>query len=206
MNFKKTSIMIKKSLLFISIAFMVFGCGISEQLNQMSNFAKCDFRISTVENIKLAGINVQQISSLSSLSILDAGKLSAAYLTGSLPINMLVNVDVKNPNTVKAAMSKLEWILTIDNKDMISGITEKYVEVAPNGGTAILPVGVSFDLLKVLKGESRENILNMGFNLVGSGNQPSRIGMKVKPSLKVGNVMIPAPSYISINKDFGGSK
>ncbi|MEI7597036.1 MAG: hypothetical protein WCK02_14915 [Bacteroidota bacterium] len=198
--------MIKKSIIFATIAILAFGCSVSEQLKQAANFSKCDFRISTVENIKLAGVNVQQIESLSKLSILDAAKLSTAYLSGSLPINMLVNVDVKNPNSIKAAINKLEWVLTIDNKEMINGVTEQYVEVAPNGGSTIMPINVSFDLLNVLKGEAKESILNMGFNLVGAGNRPSRIGMKVKPSIKVGNVLIPAPAFVSINKDFGGGK
>jgi hypothetical protein len=40
-------------------------------------------------------------------------------------------------------------------------------------------------------------------NLAGSGNRPSRITLKAKPSVVVGGVTFPYPDYITIQNDFG---
>jgi hypothetical protein len=100
-------------------------------------------------------------------------------------------------------MNGMEWIVLIDNIEMTRGQVSNRIEVMPNNQTAIMPLTLSFDLKKVLTGKSADAVANFGMNLAGSGNRPSRITLKAKPSVVVGGVTFPYPDYITIQNDFG---
>ena len=191
----------KKALFYFTIISLFSCCGLNKQLNEMSNFAKCEFRIKDVENTKIAKVNVQNKKSFSDLSILDAGMLTASLAKGTLPLDMTLNIDVKNPNSSEAAMNKMEWILLIDNIEMVRGALNQRVTIAPNGGIATLPLQISADLKSVLQ-KSTNEILNFGFGLAGMDNKPTRITLKIKPTIMIGNMPITYPGYISVSKDF----
>ncbi|MEI8203845.1 MAG: hypothetical protein WCH34_12565 [Bacteroidota bacterium] len=61
-------------LVLIFIVFTFSHCNIGEQLSQMANFTKCQFRIGTVNNITLAGVNVQKIQNYNQINTMDVIK------------------------------------------------------------------------------------------------------------------------------------
>ena len=155
-----------------------------------------------VSNINMAGVDVQNIKSYNDLKLTDGAKLFAAVASGTLPLNLTMNVEAKNPNTQKAALNKLDWILLIDNIEMTKGTTEKRMEIPPNG-TGIFPVQATTDLAKVLTGQSAKSIVNFGLNLAGIGSRPTRITLKAKPTVMVGSSPIVYPGYINIKSEYG---
>jgi hypothetical protein len=190
---KKLSVII-----IIVIAVVIASC---TQLQQMQNMAKCEFRIKNVENIQLADISIQDKNSYQDLSILDAAKITSVIAGGTLPLNLRLNVDVKNPNSTSAAMNKLEWILMIDDIQMLNGTSNQRVEIAPNG-TSTLPLDMRVNLKEVLSGESGNTLLNFAFNLADAGGAPTRITLKAKPTIMIGQFPLTYPGYINIKKDF----
>jgi len=187
----------------IVIIFLLLGsCDISKQISEMSTFAKCDFRLHTIENIELANIDIQQYKSYSDLNFLDIAAISLAVTKGALPLEFTLNVQGKNPNPKTAALNKMEWILFIDDIQIIEGVTDQRAEVPANGGVSTLPLNINANLLEVLSGESAEAVSNLAFNLAGQGNRPSRIMMKIKPSIMVGNNPVSYPGYISVKNEF----
>lgn len=192
----------KIKLLLLIVLFTVTSCDVLNDVAGMYNFTKCDFRLASINNITLAGINVQNITTLSGLTILDAAKLTAAVATNYFPLSFNLNVDVKNPNTKKAVMNGMEWILLIDNIEMTRGSLNNRIEVLPKNQST-MPINFTFDLKKVLSGKSADAITNFGLNLAGSGNRPTRVALKAKPSMLIGSVTVPYPDYITIRQDFG---
>ncbi len=189
---------------FIWIALVVLVATSCTQLKQMANFTKCEFRMNSVQNTTLAGVNVQQIQNYSDLNLLQIGKLTAAYASGSVPITMTINVDAQNPNDATAAMNRMDWILLIDGKELVTGTLNERVTIAPSGGTATIPVRISADLRKIMAKNSTEENINMGLGLVGGGNKPSpKLSLKIKPSLMVGSFTVPYPGYITLSTNFG---
>lgn len=179
---------------------MVVSC---TELQQLSSLAKCDFKLKSIENIQLAGINIQQKQSLSQVNAMDVVKLTSAYMSKNLPLSFNLNVDSRNPNPTKAALTALDWILQIDDIDMTHGILNKRIEIAPNGGVTTIPMNMNFDLFKVLTGKTKDAVLNFAFNLTGAGtNTPSRVTLKAKPTVMIGSVPIQYPGYISIKNTF----
>jgi hypothetical protein len=155
---------------------LVSACDVLNQVQQMANLTKCEFRLKTVDQLRLAGVNIQQIRQLSDLSLMDAAKITTAAMSGgSLPLNFTLNVEAKNPNTAVAGLNRLDWTLLIDDIEMVSGVNENRVQIPANGSTSIIPLTISIDLKQALKGKSGDAIANFGLNLAGAGNQPTRI-------------------------------
>ena len=75
-------------ILILTLTFVIFTnrCDVVQQTQQMANLVKCDFRIASVQNLNLAGVNIQNVQSLKSLNIMDAAKIMAAVAGNSFPL------------------------------------------------------------------------------------------------------------------------
>lgn len=187
-----------KSLIIISLTLILSSC---TQLQQLQNLAKCEFRLNSVENIRLAGVNIQDVKSLNQIGISDVAKLSAAYLGNNLPLDLKLNMDARNPNPTAAALSALDWIFLIDDIEMTRGNTNQRIQL-PASQTTTIPLLLNFDLKKVLSGKSQNALVNFALNIAGSGDKPTRLALKAKPTIQIGSVNIPYPSYLNIKTDF----
>ncbi len=191
-------------LLFASFMILSCRCGVVKQAKQMENLVKCDFRIADVQNVSLAGVNIQNKQNLNDLNLADAARISAAVAGSSLPLTFLLNLEGKNPNSSPAGMNKLDWMLFIDNFHMVSGSVITRFTIPPNNGTTMIPIMVSTDLKEVLQGKSLDAIANFAFNLAGAGNRPTRIMAKIQPTIMIGQTPLTYPGYITISTNFTG--
>lgn len=174
------------------------------QIRELSAFSKCEFRLATVQNTTLGGVNVQNVRSISDLNLMQAGRITAAYASGSLPLNLLLNIDVRNPNAATAALNNLDWILQIEGKDIVNGTVNERISIAPNGGVTTLPIRISADLRKIMDKNTTEENINLGLGLAGQGDRPSpKMTLKVKPSLQIGGATVRYPGYINVDTNFG---
>jgi Late embryogenesis abundant protein len=205
-HFNMITLMKRSTIFLLAIILTVpfMGCDVARQTQRATNLGKCDFRVLSAENINLAGINIQNSSSIESLNLMDAANIMAAMGRSTLPLSLQLNFEVRNPNKTAAGLNKLEWILFIDDIEMTSGSVDKPFTIPPNNGTAIIPIPVDMDLKPVLKGKSLDAIVNFGFNLAGMGNKPTRIKAKLKPTIMIGNSLLTYPGYISVNTEFSG--
>jgi LEA14-like dessication related protein len=190
------------SSLLITLSIFATGCDILEQAQKMVNFTNCQFKVQSVDNVQIAGINVQNIKTLNDLTVLDAAKVMAMVATNSFPLTFNLNLQAKNPNANAAGMNQLQWILLIDNIQMVSGNLNQSVNIPANNGVANIPLNIRVDLKQVLKGKSADAIMNFGLNLAGAGNKPTRITMKLKPTIMVGSYPLKYPDYITIGTEF----
>lgn len=186
----------------VLISFFINSCDVLEQAQQVALLTKCQFRLSSLQDTKLAGVNVQNKDSYADLSVIDATRIASAYATGSLPLSFVLNVEAKNPNSRAAGMSRLDWILLIDDLEVMNGITEKQITIPANGGTAVLPMELKIDLMKVLETKNVQSLANFGMNLAGVGNEPTRVTLKAKPTINIGSTPITYPGYITIENEF----
>jgi LEA14-like dessication related protein len=189
-------------LAFPAMIVLAAACSVIQQGQQMAALAKCDFRIQSVSNITLMGVNVQTIKSVSDLSLFDAQKLIRNVTASQVPLNATVNVQAKNPNDRTAGMTKLEWILFIDDIQMTQGNIAQNITIPPNNGEAVIPVNFSVDLKKVLQGKSGDALINFGLNLAGVGSKPTRFLIKLKPTIMIGSQGIVYPGYINVRTEY----
>ena len=189
-----------KYLFTVIVIMLISSCDVIQQATELTTFAKCKFKLNTIENINLAGVNVQKIKNYSKLNFMEIAKLTSAVTSGNLPLNFTLNLKVDNPNQKQAAMNRFDWILFIDDIEMNRGVTERRVEI-PSGEDAILPLQMTMNLKKVLKGKTLKTLINFGLNLADASNKPSRITIKAKPTIIIGGRAIPYPDFITIKSD-----
>jgi hypothetical protein len=188
------------SLILIIATFT--SCSVLQQTSEMKTFGKCEFRIESTRNMKLAGVNMQDKTTKSQLSLIDITKIGAAVASGSLPLTFELNIAAKNPNPGLAAMNKLDWILIIDDAEMTRGVLNQRVEI-PANSIAQFPVQINFDVMKSLNGKSADALINFALNLAGTGTRPTRIKLKAKPTILIGTTPVEYPGYITIRQEFG---
>jgi hypothetical protein len=188
---------------FLLLQLVFFNsCSVLKQTSEIASFTKCQFRIESARNMKLAGINIQDKTSLSDLSIMEMAKIGSVIASGTLPLTFDLNMQVKNPNPGTAAMNRLDWILIIDDIEMTRGLLNQRIEI-PANMVSEFPVSMNLDLMKSLSGKSGDALINFALNLTGSGSRPSRIKLKAKPTVMIGTTPIDYPGYITIKQEFG---
>lgn len=186
----------------ILIIAIFTSCSVLQQTSEITAFTKCEFRIESARNMKLAGVNIQDKHSMSDLSFMEVTKIGSILAGGTLPLTFDLNVQIKNPNPGMAAMNKLDWILNIDDIEMTRGVLNQRVEI-PANTVYDFPVAMTLDLMKSLSGKSGDALINFAINLSGTGCRPTRIKLKAKPTILIGSTPIGYPGYITIRQEFG---
>jgi len=194
---------------YVSVALLLWlviilsGCGVSRQVRQASSLATCDFRIRSVEKVTLAGVVLDDIKSINDLSFSDVALIMAGLASPVFPLSLQINVEVRNPNPTDAGLNRLEWILFIDDVQMTSGIVEEPF-IIPAMGVSVIPVAVGLDLKQVLSGKPADALLNFCMNLSGAGKTPTRVKIRLKPTILVAGTALKYPGYITVNTSYSG--
>lgn len=185
------------NILFLFLSVSLFSCSIARQIGEAKRFARCEFRMTTVKNLELGGVDIQHVRSIKDLNLGRAAKLTAALTEKTLPLSFDLNLEATNPNDKTAAMNRLEWRLFIDGREFVAGTLDHRIDVAPLSSTEF-PVHIHVDVKDVLRGESRDAILKLAFNLVGEGDQPSNVLLKIKPTVVVAGIEVDYPGYFDV--------
>jgi hypothetical protein len=201
---KKTFKPIPNTISVIIISAMFWGCSVQQQVRQAKNLINCDFRILSIENVDLAGVQLQGMSSMQDLNLADAAMIIKAFTAPIFPLNFQLNLEGKNPNATTAGLNKLEYILFLDDVQLTAGRLDKPFLIPANNGIATIPLEVKLDLKQLLSGKSFDALTNFGFNIAGMRNKPSRITAKIKPTILIGKSSLTYPGYITIKTEYSG--
>lgn len=190
----------KNKIIYASVFLGIFLTGCSA-LQMMQNFLKCDFRLAQVGNVQALGIDMTGKRSFSDFNLLDAGKVIQSLAGNQFMLNFVANVEARNPNAEPAGMNRMDWILMIDNKEVLNGTLNEPMKV-PANGTSTIPLNLSIDLKKIFANQGRDETLGLAFDLAGKGNNSNRIMLRVKPYINIGGAQIAYPGYLNIKKEF----
>lgn len=175
---------------------------LASQFGSVANLANCEFALKNVSDVSVAGVNVKNLTK-GNLSATDIVKLVAAYQSKQVPLNLNVNVDVKNPTQTQAAMTALDWILAIDGTDMANGVSSKNYTIKPSTTTTV-PLPVSTDLGQLFSQKGLDALKTFASSFTSEGIS-SKVGLRVRPSLSVGTTQVPFPNYITLEKKTGST-
>jgi hypothetical protein len=184
------------------LAVLVTSCA---TLQQIAALRSVDFQLDHVANVRVAGIDASSISSYSDLSIMDAARVGAAIARRELPLVFDLHVSAENPeeNPVTARLLRMQWTLLLDDTETISGLIEQELELPP-GQPRDIPVGISLDLFDFFE-RSGPDLFNLALNLMGVGNEPSRVAIRAMPTVNtaLGPISYPQPITI-VDRRVGG--
>lgn len=185
----------KRIVLVASLLVGVAGCAALQQLAALRNV---DFSIASVQNGRLAGIDLARLRDYSSLSTLDAGRIALALSRRELPFEFLVNVRALNPadNTVSARMIRLAWSLHLDERETISGVLDTTIVLAP-GTPGVIPMRMRLDLLEFFDG-SAQSLANIALSVAGQQADPTKVSIRALPTIEtpLGPMSYPSPVTI----------
>ena len=190
---------IKKALIVMFVTMGLASCDILTQVAQMANFANCTFNFNSVDQIQMLGVNLSKGMSKTDLNAMQLLSLANAISNRQLPVTFNVNLDVNNPNTIAAAMTKMDYILSLNGKQVISTTMNNAVNVPANSSSTVT-IPITTDLFQLFSGESADAIVNLAFKLAGASSDPVNVGLKVKPYINVNNQPLAYPDYITMNK------
>ena len=190
----------KKVIALIGLVVFFFSCDVAKQLAGTYALTQCKYDYNSISGLTLAGINLQNVSSISSLNPLSAANLLAAFSSssGSLPLSFTLNLDVSNSGVQTAILNNTNYILEIDGIEMTQGLFNQQLQIE-SGRKSVLPIAMAFDLKKVLSGKSLDAIKNLAFNFAGIGDATSNVTVKLKPSFVIGGSIVSLPDYIPVS-------
>ncbi len=190
---------LKNILMIVLVALGLVSCDVLNQVAQMANFANCTFNFNSVNQIQMLGIDLSKGMTKDNLNITQAISLAEALRNRRLPVNFSLNLDVNNPNPIAASMSKMDYIVSLNGKEVVSTTMSQNINVPANASNTI-SIPISTDLFQLFSGESADAIVNLAFKLAGASSNPVNVGIKVKPYINVGGRELAYPDYISMNK------
>jgi hypothetical protein len=191
------------AILFALALFAVAGCGVSRQVQEMKNFGKSKFRLVSVDSTKLAGVNVRNVNQVSDISLEDKARIVAAYAAGSLPLYAKLNLEAKNTTSQSASMNEFDWIMLLDGEEVATGTSHEQITL-PADSTVSVPFSlpVNTDVRKLASKGPRGAITNISLGLVDLSRNPTRLTLKIKPTIMLGNTPVKYPGYVTVNKEF----
>ena len=191
----------KKIVALFGVVVFFFSCDVAKQMaGAVTLLTQCKYVFNSITGLSIAGINLQNINSISSLNPLALANLLAAFSTssGSLPLNFTLNLDVTNTGDQAAVLSGIDYILAIDGLEMTQGLMKQQIQIGA-GKKALMPISMNFDLKKVMNGQTLDAIKNLAFNFAGIGNASSNVSLKLKPSFVLNGSTVTAPDFIPIS-------
>ena len=189
----------KKTLIILFVTMGLASCDVLTQVAQMANFANCKFNFDSVNNIQMLGVNLRKGMSKSDLNAAQLLSLTNAIMSKKLPVTFDVNVGVNNPNTIPASMTKMDYVVSLNGKEVISTTLNKSINVGANSNS-VVSIPITTDLFQLFSGESADAILNLAFKLAGASSDPVNVGLKVKPYVSINGQQLAYPDFISMNK------
>ena len=194
---------IKRTLIIIFVALGLSSCEVltqvANQAAQMYNLVNCTFDFNNVNNVQMLGINLNKGMTKNDLNVSQLLSLTNALINKSLPVSFNVNLDINNPNSIAAAMTKMDYVLTLNGKQVVSTTLNQGVNVPANSkGSVSIPI--TTDLFQLFSGESADAIVNLAFKLAGTSSEPVNVGLKVKPYININNQQLAYPDFITLNK------
>ena len=189
----------KRTLIILMVAIGLSSCNLLTQVAQMANFANCTFNFKNISDIQMLGIDLSKGMTKENLNVSQLLSLTNAVMSKRLPVTFNINLNVDNPNSIAASMGKMDYIVSLNGKEVVSTTLNKSINVPANSSN-IVTIPITTDLFQLFSGESADAIINLAFKLAGANSDPVNLGLKVKPYITINNSQLAYPNYITLYK------
>jgi len=181
----------------ISMIFLFTSCSVYET---MVNLSRLKFKLGTVNNFTLNGINLSDKNSLKDFSPLEILSLTQVITSGKLPAAFTLNVEAKNPNDgtggypkTNATIKSFPWRLQVDQTETISGNIGSPISVPGTGEITNIPLTMNLDLIEFFGNKGLDNLVNLALTLGGGEGSSSRVTLFATPTVSssLGDIKYP---------------
>lgn len=195
----------KKRLFFVimTLPLLFSQCSVNKQISQAKALGDCQYTIASADSIYLAGIDVRQLRKIEDINPARYPRLATGLLTRNVPLNARLNIDITNPTNKLAGINQLEYRILLAGQELFNGLLNQRIEVQPGGGKTRVPVRLNTNAYQLMTDDkTREAFTQLVQNLSGgSGTQPSKLTIKIKPTLDLLGKQVNYPGYITIDQE-----
>ncbi|MCQ2208053.1 MAG: LEA type 2 family protein [Paludibacteraceae bacterium] len=181
-------------------------CGVAAMLTcctsvtGLKNMADCKFKFHSVSDVKIGSVDLSNKQTYKSLKLTDVAELMAGYASKKLMLNMNVNMKVHNPNEQVAQLDGMDYILYIDDKQMLEGVTKDQMRIEANSD-ANYSLPVTLNLYDAVQDKKLQPMAEFALGLATDKADASRVKVAIKPFFTFGKDTVRFPSYITIGGD-----
>ena len=192
--------------LLLAAIFALQGCAaLNEMAAALANLQRLKFKVGSIRNFRILGLDIGGKSKLSDFSALDALRLVESYRSKKLPVDFVMDVLAVNPNDgtvgtrrTASTLTGLECRLLVDNKPTGTGNIDGPVEVPGMGQESVIPIRISLDLLEFFGDKRYEDLLQLALAVGGREGSPSRLALDAQPTVSTPVGPITYPGRITI--------
>ena len=188
---------------YVAAALLALGLIGCATLQEIAALRRVDFSLDRVDNVRIAGVRVDDKRSYSDLTATEVAKVAAAMLADEVPLDLVVHVSAANPpeNKVAARLVDLDWTLFLENRETVSGKLAG-THLLPPGETVDVPIGANLDLLKFFRGNARD-LFDLALALSGRGGASKEVRLEALPTVQTSMGPIRYPERIVIRRRVG---
>ncbi len=173
-----------------------------EKITEAFSALSCQFRVKSVSETRISGISIQNKTTVSEISAFDLLLIGSDLTAGKIPFAFNLNLEAKNPNDKNALLAAFDWILVVNDQELITGTLANPVTLPGGDAVTGITLPVETDLLALVPGGGLEDILNVALAVSGYNSKPGNVKVKIKPNLSVAGVSIPYGDYITVGVGF----
>lgn len=193
---------ISKLLTCIVLVLTLNACSVVNQIGSAFTLSQCEYTYNSVDNIQVAGLDLGNASTISISKIASLSTLLSGGLQ-TIPFNMTLNMNVKNPNSTVAALNSLDYSIELNDMELSEGKMDIPIRIEP-GQEAVLPISIGTDLKALMNRYSRDKVAHAMTSFLGVTNEPTKVTVKLWPKVNVGGTPIKVPAPIPVEFTFGG--
>lgn len=193
----------KNHLLICCLAIFFSSCEVKEQADKLKALEQCTYEIVSADSVYIAGTDASQLLSNGGLNLLQAPQLAFAYIQQKMPVKAILQLRVTNNGTQEAGINQFEYKVYIKETELITGFIDQTITVAPNGGTATVPVRIDKDFYALISSPANQEAVT-GF-LTSQTEKIAAVTFKIKPRFLIGNQVIEYPDYFDISKQISNT-
>ncbi len=195
----------KKRLVLVLAALpLLFSqCSVNKQISQAKTLGDCRYTVASADSIFLAGTDVRQFRKLEDINPVKFPRLATGLLLRNVPLDARLNIDITNPTNKLAGINQLEYKIMLAGQELFNGFLNQRIEVQPGGGKTRVPIRLNTNAYQLLTDpKTRDAFTQLVQNLSGAANtQPSKLTIRIKPTLDLLGKQVNYPGYITIDQD-----
>lgn len=195
----------KKIILALLVVLSFNSCNVFNQIGGAYNLSQCDYTYKSLSDIQLSGIKLGDASRMSVSNLASISTILAGGNMQTIPFNMTLNMEVKNPNKSAAFLNALDYVIMLNDMEFASGKMDIPLRIEP-GMAQVLPISIGTDLKQLMNRYSQDRVAKDMSSFLGITSDQIVITVKLWPKLMVGETPIRVPAPIPVMFTFGGKQ
>ena len=196
----------KKAIIILSTILFMYSCDVVQQIGGAYNLLQCKYDYNSIDNIQIAGINLGKGKSVSVLQIASLTTILSGGTLQNIPLSMVINLDVANPNEKASAfLNGMDYEIELNDMELTSGKLDTPVRIEP-GESQVVPLSIGVDLKNLMNRYSKEKVSGEMSRFIGITPGETKVTVKLWPKVLIGNTPIKSPAHIPVTFLVGKKK